>query len=716
MFSQTSNKYQFKYLNTRLTGNGIECVYLPVAPSKNKILFKKENKFVRTIVPEYLQAWMDQFEIERANDPDYIHPHQEELNEWEEREFERCRDGVHFWNKGIVTFITGDYYKYLTQWQPLFGFPDYRESDKEVFYYIKFCEEDPECFGMIYNTLRREGKSTKMGFWIANRVTTQFKHLAGMQGQENNKIISFYNQMVIQPFYRLPYWSKPTYDESTLQKKGIIFQETPKRNKKRIQSQQKLVLESVLDFRTSEAGAYDQMKLNSYLMEEPGKTLSCNVGQRWNFVKPCLRLGKKIIGKAFLGTTVEFMDASDKGGKAYKKLCFESSFDRKGKDGRTTSGLYAAMMPADCAYEGLIDEWGYPMREEARKTILDERDAVKNNPRDHSALIRKFPLDWNEVFYISADKCEFNSTILQDRRSELQMNPPQLRNVDLRWENNVRFSKIIMYDNPDRGWLSLGWIPKELHELEWLNNVGIKHDGQKKKYFPKNDTIFQCGTDPIDHGVRIEATSGIGDENLSTRRSRPVLWLKRKYNSSIDGVINQEILEERARMKYSYKTNIYFGKMDQRPNDPNIYFERALMICWLFGTSIHCESQKPGLMNWFNNSDCEDFVQNKYVPNPDNFRRSDANADGTPASPMMIQEYTAAIATDVEYFGHTYLFIEMCDDDLIFDPNKTKEHDYTVAQGWTELAGKNRSRIVESPTRAITEYFRRFDRNGRVIK
>lgn len=715
MFAKTTNEYRFKYLVTGLTGKGIECVYLPPVPNTSKILFKKEQKFTRPVPSEEMQEWQSEYEHEKELFPDYVHPHQDELDAWAEREFERCSNGIHFWNNGVITFITGDYYKYLTQWNLLFGFPDYRENDRETFFWIKYWEEDPFSYGGLYFTLRREGKSTKMGFWLMNRTSTNFKHISGCQGEDNTKIKDFYDQMIIEPFYKLPYYSKPTYDTTTLQKKGIIFKEPPRRNRKIIHSRKKLVLESRMDYRTSEANKYDQAKLHSSAVEEFGKTLSCDVSLRWAFMKPCHTLGMNIIGKAFWATTCEFMDVTDKGGKVAKKLAYQSDFDIRGSDGQTTSGLYAAMMPADCAFEGCFDDYGHPQRERARKIILSKREAVKDNPKEYSGLIRKYPLNWMEVFYISSEKCEFNATILQDRRAELMANPPQIRKVRLSWENNIRFSRVIIHDDPDNGWYKMAWVPKTEEEKAWFNDVERKMVNGAQRYSPKNGNIFGSGVDPIDHGVVVDDV--IGDQQfVSSRRSRPVQFVKRKYDSSIDGLINQEILEQRARDKYRYKTNRYIGMMDVRPNDPNVFFERSLMISWLNSCPICCESQKPGLINWYVNAGCEDFLQNKHVPVEGLLKKGDMLVKGTAASSLTIQDYTGRMATDIEYFGHCYDYIELIDDDLVFDPLDTKKFDYSVGSGWTEVGCAMKPQMVSLPMRQITDFFPMRRRDGVLIK
>lgn len=722
MYAKTDNPYRFKYLVTGITGPGIPCVYLPPEPPDEEVLFKKEQKFVRPVPPNYLQEWMDEFEFEtertrkeqekhpEKNIPDYIHPHQDELNKWEQKEFNRTDNGIWFWNDGVKTYITGDNYKYLTQWKSKFGYPDYWEADKEVFYWIKFWEEDPRAYGGLYNTGRRTGKSTKMGFWIMNRTSTNFGHIGGMQGEDNTKIADFYNKMVIDPFYELPYYSKPTYNLNTQQKKGIEFKDPPKRNKRATNRGKKLVLNSELDYRTSEANKYDQAKLHSSVVEEPGKTMACDIGDRWDFMKPCHELGIEIIGKSFWGTTVEFMNTAGKGGKAYQKICLRSDYNVRTDLDQTTSGLYAALMPADCVFQGCIDAHGRPEREKALKAIHAKRKAVENNPKDYAKIVRKHPLDWNEVFYVNAEDCEFNIKILQDRKAELQMNPPPLRRVNLSWQDGKRFTKVVMSDDPANGWCKMGWIPKD-KELELLNNVGVRIENGIQKYFPKNDKIFSAGTDPIDYGVKVDNMSSDGAD---TRRSRPVVSVKRKYDPNIDGFLSQELLEQRAREKYPYKTNKRILMMDHRPSDPNIYFERTLMICWLLGVPIMCESQKPGVINHFKLANCEDFMLNKYVPSgqmkPADF------VDGTAASTMMNQELTGLLASHIEYFGHVEPFAEFISDYLVFNPADTKEFDYAMCAGWNEVAEKVKPKVVEAPQHKITEYFRRFRKDGSVIK
>lgn len=728
MFHPTPNAYKFKYLITSITGGGVPQVYLPAQPEDDKILFKKEQKFVRPELPSHLQKEIKIWRSKVDAGIDYISPYSKQIQEWEDREWERSTTGIWFWNNGNATYITGFYHWMLSSWQMYFGFADYRETDKELTYLLQYCEEDPDCFGLLFNTIRRYGKSSVMGAWATYRTTRNYGHYCGMQGEKDDKIAKFYNQMIKKPFLKLPYYYKPTYDTSTLLTNEIKFEKTPRRGKANLEvDEQEEYLESVIDFRPSGVTEYDGSVLHTYIGEEPGKVLTCSISERWKIVKPCLRKGRQIRGKAFMGTTVEFLDVTGRGGKAYKKLFYDSDFDDKQSDGRTKSGLYACFLPGDCAYEGYFDDWGFPLRERAKAALMLEREAVKDDAKDLSDLIRKYPLSIAEIFYINTVRCEFNATILQDRRSEIDATvEPLYSKFDLAWENNVRFSKLIPRHNPTSGWLKAAWLPNDSKET---NLVETRYVNGVNRYVPQNDSKIAIGFDPIDHGVIVEGRStDSDDEFVNSRRSKPVLLVKLKYDSKVDGILDYEEMQRRAQKgkmenglwvldpngrKFQYKSNRYVVMMDTRPGDPNVLYERALMICWYFGASLHVESQKPGVIRYFQEHGCGDFILNKYIP-VDN-KRVNPYDEGTPASPLTIHEYTSEIMTYVEYFGHTIPFRELVEDLLLFNPNKTKEYDYTVAMGFTELSCKIKPKVQAKPVMNLEDIMPIFDHRGNVI-
>lgn len=719
-----------------MSGPGIEQVYLPEAPPDKDILFKEENKFVRPELPKHLKkairiAYSRLDKYGPYYDPNYLSPYAEEIQRWEDQQHARFDTGIWFWNNGVRTYITGFYYWYLTEWNPYFGKPEYRETDKEITYLLLFVEEDDRCYGLMLNTIRRYGKSAIMGAWSMWRTIRNFGHYTGMQGETDDKIAKFWHLHIIKPFRKLLGYTKPVYDSSSKQTEDIRFErpmakglrskEDADLEDEDFESEDSEDLESYMDYREKGEGAYDQAVLHTYLMEEPGKTLKANVNDRWETVKPCLRRGKFIRGKALLATTVEHMNVMDKGGRAYQKIFYESDYDKRTPLNQTVSGLYVAFLPGDCAYEGFYDDHGHPMRAEARRSILIERETKKHNPKDHSALIRKYPLTISEIFWVSSDQCIFNGEILQRNKLKLDSTlVPLWSKYELAWEGGKRFSKIIIKHNEVTGWYRARWMFPTLSDMDTMANQ-VK-DNQDGTYSPLNEKMFIAGCDPVDHRVKIEQKMGFGeDEYVSTRRSRPVLQVKRRYDSSIDvlpdgspGFLTQELLEERRDKEYEYKTGIYIGMMDVRPGDPNVYYERALMICWLHGMSMSVESAKPGVINYFTANGCADFIKNKYIP--ESSTKIDNGDMGTPANPMTINEYTDCLMTNIEYFGHMECFIENTNDHLLFDPANTKVHDHTVAKGFCELGEKIRPKNVSLPVLDLHSIMPVFDRYGNIVQ
>lgn len=713
MFSKTSNPYRFKYLVTGITGAGIPEVYLPPKPPDEEIAYKEENKFIRPEMSEQLKKWSKEYHQERQKDPEYVHAHQSEINEWEAREDDRCTYGFWFWNKGVATHVTPFYYWYLTCWNPYFGRPTFRETDKEITYWIAYWEEDPDSFGGMLNTVRRYGKSSLMGAWIVFRTTRNFVHNAGMQGETDKKIKQFYSKFVLKPFYKLPPYIQPTYNLDSKQASKIEFDIPAQRSKKRTQfdTEDIEVLESMIDYRASGAGEYDGEILNSYIMEEPSKVLKVSLYNeegdgRWDIVKPCfLQGGSVICGKAFLGTTVEYLNVTDKGGKSYQQLFYDSDFNHREEDNRTISGLYTAFLRARYSLKDHIDEWGHPLGDRAWESLSRTRRSYAKRPSKLAGWIRKFPDTINEIFYVNPEGCEFNSVNIQNRISEILSSPlPVVDRVDFFWENNVRDTKVKWRHAPDNGWCQVARgvgfkdLPNNLVAQRGANKDGIP------QFYPLNDDII-LGVDPIEHGV--VAQPG--------RASRPVGIVKSKYNEAIDGPYpDLSQLELNYQNRHQYKTNRKLLLYDVRPTDPNKFFEYMIMICVYFGCRMSVESQKNAIINYFHARGYGAFIMEKY--NPDHARPERQKIDGTPSSRTLTQQLTSLIAHQKEYFCHLEPFIEVLQDNLTFNPLDTKIHDYTMGEGFAELGCEQRVRGRAPKIRDIHDYLPGYDRYGNVVK
>jgi len=121
-------------------------ICLPKKPTRSEILFHDQPKNLqmwrRIPMPEEMQRiksmdeWLEKPKEFRDRFSPYI-----------EREFDRRRNGVWFYNNGVPTYITGRHYMFL-QWSKIdIGYPSYLSFQREIFLHLAACEVDPNCIG-----------------------------------------------------------------------------------------------------------------------------------------------------------------------------------------------------------------------------------------------------------------------------------------------------------------------------------------------------------------------------------------------------------------------------------------------------------------------------------------------------------------------------------------------------------------------------------------
>jgi len=695
LYKETSNPYVFKYLQTAIRGNGIPYVYLPKVPPHEEIL-DFGGKWQRQPLPPEWDDWKDvelyeNAKIKKHNDiqkkrieegleyqkmlPPYIHP---KIEEFVDREWDRRINGVWFYlkinGKKTPVYITGLYYFILQWWNPSFEV-HYRDTDREIGYWIEYWEQDPEAMGGILGTMRQYGKSVWLGAWALERTSRTFGGHLGMQGETEKSISEFYRDHVLYGFDRLVDFFTPKYDKDGKQKGGIDFVATKKRNHRLSKDELSDALNARIDYGGANINFYNGRTLTGYVGEESGKVVEVDVYERHKKVKPALRRRN---GKAFHASTSD--EISEKA-KSFYTMVMESDYSDKKANGETKSGLYFAFLPSHHAYS--YDQYGMPRSEENLRALQLDREAYSDNPKDYTIHCRQYPITIHEYFYVDANKCQFNVRVLQETLVRIRENPNLVAKVDFIWQDKEDGK--VMYVHDTKGRFSVPWLPKDLdREANLVHDHG--KDAGEYRFEPLNDVKFCIGVDPIDYGG-----SGSGG-----RLSKPVAIVKRKYDKMVDGEINANIKQERMIEKYNYRTGIPICTYDYRPLDPMIFYEHIIKICRFYGCKVHIEATRgQAMIQHFKRRGYGLFVMNR-PPITRTSTRYSQNTEGTPASQGLTQTYTAMIAHDVQYFGHCYFSEPLVEDLLKFDPKNTLEHDFAVSWGYTMLAEMDEGESEES--------------------
>ena len=124
-------------------------------------------------------------------------------------------------------------------------------------------------------------------------------------------------------FRHYPFFFKPIQDGTTNPRMELAFREPSKRiTKNNKTSFAGDALNTVLNWKNTTNNAYDGEKLHMLYMDEAGKwEKPADIREAWRIERTCLIVGRRIVGKALVGSTVNPMD---KGGEEYKQLWKDS--------------------------------------------------------------------------------------------------------------------------------------------------------------------------------------------------------------------------------------------------------------------------------------------------------------------------------------------------------------------------------------------------------
>jgi hypothetical protein len=640
--------------NREIEINGIKVNLQPSGVVWNVLTneWEKRDILARSAKAEY-QYWErplppPDYELKRKKEiltqktaPEYYNP---ELQDYRNQEWDRRLNGLWFMNNGKVTYLTGLHYFYLTHWKIDVGYPSFRMTDLYFFYFLDYCVQDPNCLGMIEVTKRRQGKTMRAGAFLFELTSRSKNKNAGIQSKTfDDARDNVFAKGIVMPFKYLIDFFVPIYDTEKGQtpKSELRFFKTNKRGASDFDFDKKVELESEITFKSADKFAYDGKKVHRYLADEAGKTKNVDVYERHQVVQFCLQEEENIIGKALYTTTVEEMED---GGASFKELWMASDQTKKNANGRTKSGLYQYFMPA---YRTLFyNKYGEPDEEKAKQFYMAERDALRDDNRALASFIRKNPFTIEEAFFSEAESCIYDALAINRQKETITwIDKKELYlQGDFVWENGVRDSKVIFVEKSNGKFK----VHKKVNIFDHSSYNQVQEYGTKK--VPKNNTKYAIAVDPFDHSI-----------TTSNERSDGAAYAYRRFDA-------MDELSETFLVQYI-----------NRPDKAEIFYEDMIRLCHFFGCEILSEDNKVGLIKYFEYRGYERFLTR--MPNSTKYGIS-----ATVKTHQQIAEETENYHLDNL---HKVIFVELLDDWLHFNINKTTKFDAAMAAGYTLIAASN---------------------------
>ena len=667
-------------------------ICLPKRPPKKEIFGHKESDSMqvwrRIPMPKELSRiksmdeWGEMPREFRARFRPYI-----------EEEFRRRREGFWFYNNGTATYITGRHYMML-QWTKLdIGYPYFLNFQREIFLHMAACEADPRCIGQLYTKCRRSGYTNICSAVLVDEATQVKDKLMGIQSKTGKDAQeNIFMKKVVYMFRNYPFFFKPIQDGTTNPRMELAFREPSKRiTKKNKTSQTGEALNTVINWKNTTNNAYDGEKLHILYLDEAGKwEKPTDIRDAWRIQRTCLIVGRKIVGKALVGSTVNPMD---KGGSQYKELWADSDPIQRNANGRTRSGLYRLFIPAQDSLEGFFDIYGNPVIENPESPVegidgeniiigskvylKNERESLKNDPSELNEVTRQFPFTTDEAFRDSIDGSIFNiGKIYQQIEYNDELFPNPVVKGNFIWKEK---DKEVIFSPDVNGRFKVAWMPPEE-----TRNVVKTERGKRIPPFPN----FGCGgVDSYD----LDAT-------VDGRGSKGALHLYNKF--SLDRPSNMFVVE------YASRTDL-----------AKIFYEDVLMAAFFYGYPILIENNKYGIARYFEMRGYDGYLLDR----PKHLNSTSARVSvKTKGIPSNSQDVIHAHAQSIEAFIHDHVginydsgdmgkmyFNNTLEDWIGFKIDKRTKFDLTISSGLALLAAQKPKEIIRADF-AAKKFFRRY--------
>jgi hypothetical protein len=479
----------------------------------------------------------------------------------------------------------------------------------------------------------------------------------------------------------------------------LAFREPSKRiTKKNKTSQTGEALNTVINWKNTTNNAYDGEKLHILYLDEAGKwEKPTDIRDAWRIQRTCLIVGRKVVGKAMVGSTVNPMD---KGGKEYKDLWRDSDPTERNKNGRTRSGLYRLFIPAYEALEGFFDKYGNPIIQDpeevvdgldgedivfgAKTYLKNERDNLKSDASELNEVVRQFPFTEDEAFRDSIDGSLFNVGHIYEQiqyNDDLFPNPVVIGNFV--WKDGVQDGEVVFKPDPN-GRFRVAWMPP----VDLRNQKKF----EKNKRVAPNAELGVGGVDSYD----LDAT-------VDGRGSKGALHLYNKFHME-------------------HPSNMFVLEYASRPPLAKIFYEDVLMAAAFYGYPVLIENNKYGIARYFESRGYDGYLMER----PKHLIAPNTNIKTkTKGIPSNSQDVIQAHAHAIEAYIHDHVginretgdygnmyFNRTLEDWIGFKINDRTKYDLTISSGLCLLAAQKVKIEKKESSFNDAKFFRRYKVRG----
>ncbi len=629
-------------------------------------------------------------DMDRFRDPNNLTQEQYDhaIREWHRRIF-----GVWIWINGVITYITGAHYYYLSAFRLDNGYPQYRDRDRRWYYAWQVCLEDRKCLGMVYLKHRRDGATYRCGC-IGLETATRGHAIGanfGIMSKDDESAREAFRTKVVAPFQKMPFYFSPMVKDKTDVEKMLEFRAPPRSASDRFMSDE-TGLESTIEYKSKgkkgKAG-FDSYKLYTLLMDEVGKLEGVSVLDAVRLVTPTMDLDG-VLGKILATSTNEEIQGETK--DEFEKFFYLSDPAMRSttSNGATETQMLHYFTPA---YDGLNKAWIGPFgesiihkpTEEQMEYLMSLDEGTvdtfssewkkggayeylvreRGNKSDLIGYKRQFPFSPKESFAATNPESDYNIDNITRNKQELESISAtgNLLVSDLTVRGNLEWlddfkSRVKFVQHPEgRFLMNKDYLPGGKHsELlrivpdSIVRGAPLPNRAHFEKYGickPSSDSWIVIGTDP-QKTAKVDMKKGRRYSSAAAHGFYP-------YRFEMEKVDWVPQLEDDPNFARDWITHAFIFEYICHPKTPEQHHEDMLKACFYFNAKMLYERQVNEIGAYFKRLGCEKFLitDEKWIKKVSSTKidKSRENAvTGLPSSEAVIGLYKDRTKAFIDYF------------------------------------------------------------------
>jgi hypothetical protein len=528
-----------------------------------------------------------------------------------DREMHRRRHGVHFKNGNDIVYITGDHYfvlqwlkmyginpKMLPAWRPMdYEYGEYRDFQRDIFYLIKFVNEDPDRLGLFIAKPKKTGVTQILAGYFLNKGTMTRMAQMGVMSKGNDAS-SVNMLMIIHGFDGLPPIFQPNIKNRADKEGDLFFGEPALRNvstKAGKARRQKIMDSKPLNTRIwaakTKAAGFDSPTMADVWFDEFPKydtENKQNVENIFTRNQETVKLQDIYNGRIWITSYPPEDDTQ--GFRDARTIYYNSKLSTIPQgENRTKTGLITHYVSTILSYNSAFDKYGRCDEKLAHQRNQAERQKVANDKKAYQAKVRQYSENERECWASSGSGSTFDAI----RLGELMLNlEEQFRSGARFWEegqlewDNALWESGAKDKRPAKHFTSVRWVPltdQQIREgkkgkmrLYQLPAKAERNRALRMGYDEKGNlrglpgSAYYGAADPTDYAGGTEVVKGSKNANYTMNFADPVV------DAQYGRIASNTLISE------------YF----HRPDNPEEYYQDTVKEIIFFGKTVIAEANK----------------------------------------------------------------------------------------------------------------------------